>query len=76
MSDSTTKRPWHGRSDPFEAIYEFFMAEIAKIQGPRSEKSSGAAASSAPSLSGSASVSAPVSVSGAASVAASASKAS
>ena len=26
-------RPWHGALNPFEALYEHFTAEIAKVRG-------------------------------------------
>lgn len=26
-------RPWHGSDSPLEALYQFFMAEIAKLRG-------------------------------------------
>ena len=31
MSDEPTPRPWHGTENPFEALHDWVVAEIARV---------------------------------------------
>lgn len=34
MADDT-QRPWHGKDNPMEAMYQWVKSEIARVEGPR-----------------------------------------